>query len=255
MPAIWELVDINESGVMTMLSPQQQQDAAAGRPAKQNNLAILIPHTGEVTCEWALNFKNLRMPEGTQVFFSRGMPIDVTRDQLTEDVFKRGFEWLFFLDSDVILPQTAVVDLLSHNKPLISGVYDAKKKEGFFPAVWRGVDVDGEGKFAPITQFGGRIIEADVTGAGCLLVNRRILEGIRAKTDLPFFYWTKDRAKRVVDAFEYPDKRMAFVSEDFYFCLLAKACTGEPLLVDTEIRCGHIATMKIQNGGVTIPAV
>ena len=41
----------------------------------------------------------------------------------------------------------------------------------------------------------------------------------------------------------FPDPMMNAMSEDFFFCALAKAC-GFRIVVDTSIRCGHMTTSE-----------
>jgi len=225
--------------------------------------AVLVPHLGEVSSEWAVSLKNMQCPDGTQVFLSRGMPIDVTREQMVKDILKEGFEWIFFLDSDVIMPNNTIPTLLSHNLPLVCGVYDAKK-EGVYPAMWvrtKAEEKDAQGNittkeaFGAVANWKGRMIKVDVIGCGCMLVHRSVFEKIRGKTDLPFFLWTKERNRELMKKMNLPDPLMADVSEDFYFCMLAKQYAGVDIVVDTDIRCGHIATMKLADGKAGIPGV
>ena len=249
MPAAWEIFSdiptILESGVNLQVSKQ------GGR-----KLAVLIPHTGEVSSEWCLKFKDIQMPPGSQVFMSRGMPIDVTRESMVKSALDQGFEWIFFLDSDVILPDKALEMLFSHKLPLINGMYKAKKPGGFFWAVWmRTKTPDGKEAFAPISSWTGRLIQCDVIGTGCMLVHRSVFEKIREKfPKLPWFLWSKDRNPALLDSLDLPDPLMRDVSEDFYFCMLAKLA-GFPTVVDTEVKCGHISVVKIDEKTVTLPSV
>jgi hypothetical protein len=249
VPAAWEIFasvpNILESDVNLKIN------AAPGRV-----LAILIPHTGEVSSEWCLRFKDMQMPPGSQVFMSRGMPIDVTRESMVDAALKQGFEWIFFLDSDVILPDKALEKLFSHKQPLINGMYKAKKPGGFFWAVWMRIkSPDGKEAFSPISTWTGRLIQCDVIGTGCMLVHRSVFEKIHEKfPGLPFFLWTKDRNSSLLDKLGLPDTLMRDVSEDFFFCLLAKQA-GFPMVVDTSVRCKHIATIAITEDTVTLPSV
>jgi hypothetical protein len=226
-----------------------------GTPQQKKFLAVLVPHMGEVSSEWAVSLKNLQCPDGSQVFFSRGMPIDVTRDQMVRDIIKDGFEWIFFLDSDVICQPNVITTLLAHNLPLVCGIYDAKKREGFYPAMWVRTKLeDGKEAFGAIQGWQGRMIKVDVIGCGCMLVHRSVFEKIREKTQLPFFLWTKERNREIMPK-DLPDPLMYDVSEDFFFCLLAKYFGGIDIVVDTEVKCGHISTCKLEGGKAGIPGV
>lgn len=219
-------------------------------------LAICVPHTGEVTSEWAMKFRTLQVPPGTQIFMSRGMPIDVTRETMINEVLKFGYQWVFFLDSDIILPDGAIDKLFSHNFPFINGLYKAKKPNGFFWGAWMEVETpEGAKAFAPIDKWDGRVIEVNVIGCGCMLVHRSVFEKIKEMyPKLPLFFWSKDRNPEVLDAMGIPDPIMREVSEDFWFCLLAKKC-GFPVLVDTEVKCKHLALTAIDENMVGLPGV
>ena len=251
MPSAWEMFVVDGD---YNLQPKSM-------PAGQNTLAVCIPHTGEVTTEWCLNFKNMILPIGSQVFMSRGMPIDVTRESMVRSALANGFEWIFFLDSDVILPQGSIEKLFSHKQPFINGLYKAKKPGGFFWAAWMRTKIDdkkiaanGEA-FAPIASWEGRLITVDVIGTGCMLVHRSVFEKIMAKfPNLPLFFWSKERNPDLLKSMNFPDPLMNEVSEDFYFCILAKLA-GFPPIVDTEVKCGHISTVKIEENMVTLPGV
>jgi hypothetical protein len=249
VPAAWEFF----ASVPNILEPDVnlKVSAAPGRV-----LAVLVPHTGEVSSEWCLRFKEIQMPPGSQVFMSRGMPIDVTRESMVDAALKQGFEWIFFLDSDVILPDKALEKLFSHKQPLINGMYKAKKPGGFFWAVWMRIkSPEGKEAFAPISTWTGRLIQCDVIGTGCMLVHRSVFEKIREKfPGIPLFLWTKDRNPKLLDKLDLPDPLMREVSEDFFFCLLAKL-SGFPMIVDTEIKCGHISVIKVDESTVTLPSV
>ena len=270
MPAAWELVNPNHNPNQTQIPPT---DTVVGKPtvvgqisptqtvdAQQANrlLAVLIPHTGSMSSEWALMLREMPLPQGSQVFMSRGMPIDVTRDSMVKTVLDLGFEWIFFLDSDVILPKDALQNLISHNLPLVSGLYKAKKPNGFFWAAWmKGKTPEGKEAFVPIASWTDRLFQVDVIGCGCMLINRKVFEGIRAKTDLPFFLWSKDRDPQLLKKLNIPSTLMPVmgeISEDFWFCLLAHHC-GFPVVADGNVLCGHLATVKITDKTVTLPGV
>ncbi len=292
MPAAWELVNV----VTPMATPAPGSGPVPVRPG---SLAVMVPHGGEVTSEWALKLRDLVLPGGTQIFMSRGMPIDVTRDTMVKSALDQGFEWIFFLDSDVVMPRDGLEKLLSHRQPLMCGMYKAKKPGGWFWAAWMrtviaepkitstpdiiadrlkndpkppeavrtqpavaaplvpGPETPPGAKeaFSPILTWTGRLITVDVIGTGCMLVHRAVFEGIRkAFPKLPWFFWAKERSPVVLDAMELPDPLMREVSEDFFFCLLAKK-SGFNVVVDTEVQCDHLALVKIAPNEVTLPSV
>lgn len=269
MPAAWEMIAPPTTGA----GAPQSENKVMGKPTvvgqvtptppvdnqRANRLlAVLVPHTGTMSSEWTLMLREMPLPQGSQIFMSRGMPIDVTRDSMVKTVLDLGFQYLFFLDSDVILPKDALQKLLSHNLPLVCGIYKSKKPNGFWNAIWmKSLTPDGKEAFVPVASWTDRLFAVDVTGCGCMLAHRKVFEGIRAKTDLPFFMWTKDRDPELLKKMNIPTELMPLmgeISEDFWFCLLAKYC-GFPVVIDGDVLCGHICSVKVDEKMVSLPGV
>jgi len=58
----------------------------------------------------------------------------------------------------------------------------------------------------------------------------------------------------LLDKLNAPDPLMRDVSEDFWFCMLAKHC-GIRIIIDGDVKCGHLTTVKITDKTVTLPGV
>ncbi|MEM2146076.1 MAG: hypothetical protein QW279_11995 [Candidatus Jordarchaeaceae archaeon] len=221
---------------------------------EENRVAVCIPHTGEVSMEFAVRLRELLLPEGSDIFLARGMPIDVARNSMAEEVVKAGYKWLFFLDSDIILPKEAVITLMAHRQPIISGIYKAKRRGGFHWVANVEIEVEENGVkkkvFSPVESFNGRICKVDAIGMGCCLIHTSVFEYIRKRTDLPFFLWTRDRPESYLDKLGVP-KELRGYSEDYYFCKLAKM-HGFEILVDTAVVGHHVGTFKLTENEVTV---
>jgi len=205
--------------------------------------------------EWAIKFKELLLPEGSNIFLVRGMPIDVARNTLVDMALKEGYKFILFVDSDVVLPRDAVLTLLSHRLPIVSGIYRAKKREGFYWCAYveSEVEIDGkkERKFLPVESFNGRLVRVDMVGMGNCLIHADVFKFIRKRTDLPFFLWTKDRSEKELDKLGVPTE-LRNLSEDFYFCRLAKLVGNFDIYVDTQVVGHHIGTLKLREDGISV---
>ena len=191
----------------------------------QTSVLCCILHTELVTMAWSLGFRNLQIPGG--VLPLTAQPFDDLRNIGCQKTLECGAEWCFMLDSDVIPPHDAVLRLLAHRKPLISGIYHRRSPPVGIPVMQRG------GRW--VTEFlANAVIEVDVVGAGCLLIHRSILERLpESRPGHHWFDWRVNLQGRGI----YENYKCT--SEDFAFCYRVKEILGIPTLVDTSIQCRH----------------
>lgn len=202
---------------------------------------IAVPHHGAVPLEWVehtygpLRFipqpdfkKSIRLARGI-------LNLDTERNLLVKMALEDPtVTHILFLDTDCVCespkdPNQALRLLLQCNAPIASGLYRAKKKEGFPYAMWV-KNPKGEG-FLPVTSWTGNWIKVDVIGMGFCLIKREVFE----KVPPPWFEW-------------YPEPEP---SEDFRFCLKC-AEYGYEVRVFTDVKLSHIGTLKVKiDGSVT----
>ena len=202
-------------------------------------IGVCVPHTGNVNMEWVMkSWGPLIFRKSSwcivHPFLCRGPPIDIAREDVTAQALEWGADYVFYLDSDVLpeLPEdinNVLYQLYKRNLPIVSGMYRTKKVGNPW-AMWKFIDKDRG--FQPVEEFTSELVEVDVVGLGCCLVKSEVFE----KIERPWFRWDLKYAP----------------SEDFYFCLKATAEAGYRTVVDTKIRCSHLATVKILPG--VIPA-
>lgn len=201
---------------------------------EQNRVLTVILTREMVTTAWSAGFRNLSIP-GTYTFLS-GMPFDHARNTGCLKTLELDFEWIFFLDDDVVPPWNAIHTLMSHKQPIMSGVY-YRRNPPIYPVMLR--DVPGGREW--VTQFyAPSVIEVDYVGAGCLLIHRDVLMSMPQ----PWFEWRCDREDLP------PVERM---SEDFSFCKKARDM-GYKIMVDTSVQCRHIGLGESRVGGNYVPS-
>ncbi len=133
----------------------------------------------------------------------------------------KKYTHVFFLDTDVIMPPETISKLLSHDKQLVAGLYLASQKlpNGKIDTFPVGCVHHSEGKIKQLTipeVWEPQLMEAKITGLGCVLVRRDVLEKIGFRN--------------IGDS--------TIGGEDTAFFLDARA-QGFPLFLDTTIRCDH----------------
>lgn len=202
-------------------------------PASRANVLVGILHTDITTFAWSVGLRQLIYP-GPSPMGLAGMPYDMARNVACMRALEGGFSHLFFLDSDVIPPPDAVLKLLAHDKPVISGMYCRRSPPHGVPVMIK----DG----VWVTQFEkDSVIEVDYVGAGCLLIRRDVLERLPPiREGKHWFSWQVD-----LNGIVSPGENL---SEDFAFNLQCRKTLGIPTLVDTSIKCLHLGVAESSYG-------
>jgi len=198
------------------------------------NVLCSFLHTEVTSIAWSLAFKRLQIPSETILPIS-GMPYDHGRNEAVKALLSHPhFEYLFFIDTDIIAPPDTIIRLLKHNAPIVSGLYCRRSPPIGVPVMLR--------NYQWITEFPqNSVIEVDMVGTGCLLIHRSVFESLahsRPQSGKEWFDWRVDMKGKGV----YPDQRCT--SEDFVFCLNARD-HGYRILVDTSIQCKHVGYSQV----------
>jgi hypothetical protein len=186
-----------------------------------------------------------------------GYGIDDAYNTICKKFVDEGFEWLFIVEDDVILPVDCLLKIgnyINQDKhPVVSGLYYLKA-EPTLPLVFRG---RGNGAF---TKFKlGDKVWVDGVPMGCLLINGRIINYLWENSE----EYTAIDGEKLRKVFTTP-RRVLFDpntwtahshcgTQDLFFCdriinedILSKtgwkkfARRRYPFLVDTSIFCRHI---------------
>lgn len=245
----------------------------APQPA-QKRVLVGVPMTGLVRSEWAFARMCQIIPcnwshSDTVHWLPQASPIGYAvaeaRNIIVEQAVRQGFEWLFFLDHDVVLPPDAFVRIneyiMDGTIPVVNGLYFAKAQPPS-PLVYRGRGNGSYGRW----RIGDRVW-ADGAGMGCTLINVKVLElmwrdakpyvaggdkRVRKVFDTPFGM-NMDPVKRTWDSFAGTED-LAWYNRVMAGKYLAKAGfkkVGEkryPFLVDTGLFCKHMT-----NDGMVYP--
>ena len=237
--AIWETPDIL-SGPSTIAG----QAVGAAKP----ELGVCILHTGLVTMDWAMRFRVMQFPNYIYTL-GANQPYDTAREMTTRTCLEHGVKWVFHFDSDVIAPANTVPLMIEwaekFDKPVLSGLYWAKKPGPPMPAAWVKVGEKPEEnriEFAPVDikpHLGkNAILQCDVVGAGCLLVKADVFKKLD-ESDPKKPYWKWGLGRKDING-----KNLPQMSEDFYFCQRCVDELGIHPHVCTAITCDHITSVR-----------
>lgn len=194
----------------------------------QKSVLVGILHVETVTIAWAFGLRNLIVPSPHPFPFIplTGMPYDHGRNRGVMTALDAGASHLLFLDSDCIPPRDAILRLLSHNKPVISGIYYRRSPP-------HGVPVMLKGGTWYVNYPKNGIFDVDLVGAGCLLLDLKFMKDfppLDPKIGRHWFSWRVDQASVLP-----PGEAL---SEDFSFCTAVRRL-GEKVWIDPTVQCRH----------------
>lgn len=207
---------------------------------EMKNILIAIPTNKEIENDTTKSISNLIIPQGYSVKFEYfyGYAIDQVRNLIASYTVRNNFDYVFCVDSDIVLPPDALVKLLSADKHIVSGVYRQRKFDVNIPELFLGLNVveddvqktlcfnmtrEDLGKYE---MANGDCFEIEACGFGCVLIKREVFE----KLEEPHFFY-----KHSID---FKDT----ISEDVYFCQKA-AKAGFKTHFIPSLKLGHIAKL------------
>ena len=174
---------------------------------------IAVPCMDQVAAPFAQSLATMKTVGDCIYDFNIGSLIYDARNRLSADAMKCGADFILWLDSDMIVPQDAMVKLLKHmedGKDIVSGLY-FRRRAPFTPVLY--------------TYPENSVFEVDGCGFGCFMTRVDVLHEILLN-DFDLF------------------TPIEHYGEDLAFCLRAKE-NGFKIWCDSTIKCGHIGQVIV----------
>jgi len=162
------------------------------------------------------------------------VPLDNARCMAVKEFLEDYWDFLCFVDDDIVPPLNCLRELLTAEKDIIAPVCLTMKRddEGFvfpMPVAHR---YNSEGKYQP--YYGTGVEETDVVTGGMHLVRREVYE----KMDRPY-------------AFTYHANGLVIYSEDFYFSQQCQRL-GYKLFTHFGLLCKHFGQVDFRDISATM---
>ena len=166
--------------------------------------------------------------------------IDLARCQMATDALAKGFEELFWIDSDMEFDPAAVDRLRAHNLPIVGGLYPKKGVRGLASSLLPETE-------KIIFGAGGGLLEIRYAATGFLHTRRQVYLDIRRHCSLPTCNEQFHRPlvpyfmPMSIETDDSPDAkpRHWYLPEDFAFCHRARVA-GYKIFADATLRIGHV---------------
>lgn len=235
------------------------------------SMCIGVPYKNKFTINFLSGLFKLELPEIHDYIFDGGSrPLDLSRNIIVSQALQNKFEYILFLDSDIVLPDSMIANkLMKKKEKIVSAVYMSRANPQIVIGAAKGYKM-----LTSEDLKGDKVIDMEHVGMGCCLIHASVFheigknrkwrcltnhkkEGIQGA--LTFDYeqalannFTCPTCKQILVAtffrythgFESGDrndedgKPIEVCSEDYYFCELAKKIGITPKLAP-EIEVWH----------------
>lgn len=210
------------------------------------NNVVFIP-----TFSWKVHAKLLRLSRDrpAKLATCTRTIIDAARNSWLR--IGKKFDYLIFLDDDVIPPDWRIEQLTSHKKDMVTGLY--RLRQEWNPIAAYKVEWDWLGDFIPLAEPPEKLTKIDAAGCWCVAISWEVCEFMLEQYHTPFEMWNKEYYQ--AEDWEYiefcvknlvthkPKLPQHFlhrrIGEDMLFFRRAKFHWFQ-LWADPEVQCDHI---------------
>lgn len=187
-------------------------------------ILLAIPSARYIEPECLKSIFGMKKAGKMELLIPNSYSVDVARNIIAKYAQENGFDYIMWVDSDIILPKDALTRMLKHEKDIVAGVYSYKElgtDEVVAKVLEDGSTTDYRNLKIKEVQESKGLIEIGGFGFGCVLTKVKVFNDI----PFPWFIYTQD------------------MGEDIFFCRKAQN-EGYKLWLDTDVICGHIGTVN-----------
>lgn len=189
------------------------------------NILVGIPSKDKIEIETAVSLMNLDW-DGHVIDYTHADGAGVygiaqARNKLCEKAIDGGYDKLFMVDSDMIVPEDSIKLLLDPDEPIVIGVARYKNDSGRAPIFKYQQDAEGSDEWKWDEIPAGRF-EFRSGGVACAMIDVDVFHRIQR----PWFVWE-----------ERPNG--SYSGEDIYFYEKVRRYGIKPM-ADGRVKCGHI---------------
>lgn len=186
---------------------------------------IAVPCMDSVQTEFCRSLCNMKRVGSVQHSFTSCSLIYQARTDLGRIAIQEKTDFVLWLDSDVVFPDTLMVDLMEDMKgrDMVTAVYHMRRPP-YKPVIWTKLrtGLTGDDSVSEVAEeYPDELFEVEGCGFGAVMMRTEVLENV---------------ADRYHSLFE----PLPGFGEDLSFCLRARGC-GYKIWCDPKIQVGHKA--------------
>jgi len=169
---------------------------------------------------------NLKGISNKDIHFEPLSLVYIGRQRIIEKAIFEGYDYVLFIDSDMVFMPNLLEKLLEADKDIVTGLAFMRKPP-YYPCIYSVVNSGSaeDGGTEILHDFPeGELIQIAGCGMACCLIKRKVFEDVYNQS-----------------AGFHPNR---YLGEDLAYCLRARAL-GHEVWCDTSVRVGHIGTTII----------
>lgn len=202
---------------------------------KKYKILVAVPTYGLLPAKFAMSLADLLKHKinkqetiyGTSIL--RSAIISKGRNLQFFDAKDNDFDYIFYIDSDIVFPQDGLEKLINLNKDVATGLY-YQRAYPHRPVVY---NLNADKMITNLVEWEDKPFRVDACGAGFLLIKNTIFDIFKEKEYEPF-----DMIK---------NGQNEWAGEDTSFCVKCKDNNIE-IWVDPSIKLGHIREDIVYKG-------
>lgn len=194
-------------------------------------IMIAIPCYENPARDFVQCLLNLEKVDQTDIVFHGSSLIYDARNQLALKAIKEEYDYVLWLDADMIFKPTILKDLLATGKELVSGMCFSRRPP-YRPCFFDKCNIEHLelNEVKPVVHNyykypKNQLFEVEGFGLGCALTTVEALKSVNDILGLPF-------------------SPMAGFGEDLSFCIKATSL-GYQLFVDSRLKIGHLGSIVV----------
>ena len=182
-----------------------------------------MPTTGSVPIQVVASIvKMVKSNPNIDIVFDENSLVYDSRNNILEEAIVSGYDYLLFIDSDIIFPADAVLQLLVDKKDIVTGVYYERKGDKHRPVLFKNVQIR-DGNNPPTAEFVEDVepfMSVDACGMGFCLIKL-------------------DAIQPVIKEYLSPFEPYQGIGEDLSFCYKCKQM-GIDIWADSRFDLKHL---------------
>ena len=203
-----------------------------GREKDLPKILIGVPSNRDLPKETVACLFHLAEQVGYKnIVFMQNAMINQCRDSIVRTAFQKNYDFIFWMDDDMIVPPDAITKLLSHNKDICSGLYFGRGN--YKPLIYdvSHDEADDTYSIQQLTEYqDNELKKVGAVGFGCCLTRVSALKRI----------WNGDIRGASGTCFDF----IGGIGEDISFAIRCLHL-GIETWVDTSVKCGHIGKFTV----------